>query len=144
LSRNPGCRRRRGRLRALGAAVLVLVAVAILRRVRAAIVDVEDAVVVVVRVGAAVLVLEAVEVLRLVGTLIFVVLVAVPSRSPIEGSNTKPSTSRTSAASKPVEKARLPPPSIRKLLRSMKSLMPPMTSCESFCLLSASLNRYVP
>ena len=49
---------------ALGAAVGVLIAVAVLGLVGAAVVDVGDAVVVVVRVGAAVLVLEAVEVLR--------------------------------------------------------------------------------
>ena len=62
---------------ALGAAVFVLVAVAVLGHVGAAVVDVGDAVVVVVRVGAAVLVLEAVEVLRIVGALVDVVLDAV-------------------------------------------------------------------
>src|SRR5438067_806516 len=53
---------------AIGTAVLVLVAVVGLRLVRALVVLVEDAVVIVVGVGAAVLILEAILVLRIVRT----------------------------------------------------------------------------
>src|SRR5207244_9448799 len=58
----------------VGAAVFILEAVLGLRLVGALVVDVWDAVLVVVGVGAAVLVLEVVAVFRLVGTLVDVVL----------------------------------------------------------------------
>src|SRR5262249_61401795 len=63
--------------RAVRTAVVVLVAVPGLGQVRAHIVDVRDAVAIVVRIGAAVLVLEAVEILGVVGALVDVVLDAI-------------------------------------------------------------------
>ncbi len=113
---------------ALGAAVLVVVAVAVLGHVDAAVVDVGDAVVVVVRVGAAVLVLEAVEVLRVVRALVDVVLDAVA----VAVADGRLEDEAEEAALVGGLEARpcsaTPPPSIRYEFRSTKSLMPPTAS----------------